>query len=79
MMRTGNAPKKATSLSLDTALIAEAKQLGIGLSAAAEAGLRSAINDAKAFAWQSENAEALESSNEWIEQHGLPLAPHRQF
>jgi post-segregation antitoxin (ccd killing protein) len=29
--------------------------------------------------WLSENGAALESSNEFVAAHGLPLAKHRQF
>ena len=71
--------KKPTNLSLDTALLAEAKGLKINLSKAAEIGLRQAVAEAKAQAWKLENAPALESSNQWVEKHGLPLGRYRQF
>ncbi len=29
--------------------------------------------------WIAMNAGALASSNAYVEKHGLPLAPHRQF
>jgi len=29
--------------------------------------------------WQEENAEAINSWNEWIEKNGLPLAKYRPF
>ncbi len=29
--------------------------------------------------WLAENKEAIQSSNAWVETHGLPLAKHRQF
>jgi antitoxin CcdA len=29
--------------------------------------------------WLRENAEALESSNEFVRKHGLPLEKYRQF
>ena len=29
--------------------------------------------------WREENAEALKSSNAYVETHGLPLAKYRQF
>ena len=29
--------------------------------------------------WIEENAEAIRSSNEYVEKHGLPLAKYRQF
>jgi hypothetical protein len=30
-------------------------------------------------AWLKENRAAIESSNAWVEQHGLSLAEYRQF
>lgn len=71
--------RKPTNLSLDRAILSEARTLGVNLSQAAEAGLRDAIRDAKAAAWTRENAQALASSNEWVDRHGLPLARHRLF
>jgi len=38
-----------------------------------------AANKQQAQRWQSENREALESSNAFVEQNGLPLAKFRQF
>jgi antitoxin CcdA len=29
--------------------------------------------------WLEENAEAIESMNEWVEKNGLPLAKYRMF
>ncbi len=29
--------------------------------------------------WREENREAIESSNKWVEEHGLPYAEYRQF
>jgi antitoxin CcdA len=73
------ARRKATNLSLETELVREAQALGINVSRAAEAGLRQAVRTARAAAWQRENAEAIESSNAWVEANGLPLERYRQF
>jgi antitoxin CcdA len=72
-------PRKATNLSLDPVLLAEARALGLNVSRAAEAGLAAAVRAARTEAWRRENAAALASSNAFAETHGLPLAPHRQF
>ncbi|MCC8393776.1 type II toxin-antitoxin system CcdA family antitoxin [Paraburkholderia sp. MMS20-SJTR3] len=72
-------PKKATNVSLAESLLAEAKELGINVSQAAEAGLAKAVSDARAEAWLVENREAIESSNAYVEKHGLPLAKYRMF
>ena len=71
--------RKATNLSIDPDLIEEAKALGVNASRAAEAGVREAVRAAKSEAWLRENAEAIASSNAWVEKNGLPLAKYRQF
>lgn len=78
-MRVQSAPKKPTNLSLDQGLLREARSFGVNLSQAAEVGVRQAVQEAKAAAWKRENAKALESSNEWVDQHGLPLEKFRPF
>ncbi|UAB91261.1 type II toxin-antitoxin system CcdA family antitoxin (plasmid) [Ruegeria sp. SCSIO 43209] len=72
-------PRKPTNLSLDSALLTEARALNVNLSRAAEEGLRAAVAAAKAAQWRAENAEALLSSNSYVERHGLPLDRFRQF
>ena len=71
--------RKPTNLSLDSALLNEAKGLGINVSRSAEAGIAEAVKLCKQENWLKENAEALESSNAYVEANGLPLARHRQF
>ncbi|NOD64806.1 MULTISPECIES: type II toxin-antitoxin system CcdA family antitoxin [unclassified Ruegeria] len=71
--------RKPTNLSLDSALLAEAKALKVNLSRAAEEGVRAAVATAKSELWKSENAAALRSSNSYVEQNGLPLESFRQF
>lgn len=72
-------PRKPTNLSMDAALLSEAKALKVNLSRAAEEGVRHAVAAAKAAQWKAENADALESSNAYVEKHGLPLDTFRQF
>lgn len=71
--------RKATNLSLDQALLAEARELGVNVSRAAEDGLRNAVRKARAEAWRRDNADAIASSNAWVKVHGLPLERFRQF
>ncbi|WP_170551177.1 MULTISPECIES: type II toxin-antitoxin system CcdA family antitoxin [Ruegeria] len=71
--------RRPTNLSLDSALLSEAKALKVNLSRAAEEGVRIAVAEAKAEQWKAENADALKSSNAYVEQHGLPLDSFRQF
>ena len=71
--------RKATNITLEEALLAEAKSLQINISKAAEAGVARAIAEKRAELWLQDNQAALESSNAYVEQHGLPLARYRGF
>lgn len=74
-----NPPRRATNVSLGASLLVQAKALNINISQAAEAGLARAVAEKQAELWVEANRAALESSNAYVEQHGLPLARHRQF
>lgn len=71
--------KKPTNLSISSELLAEAKELNVNLSRAAESGVKSAVQAAKAKKWMNDNRAALESSNAYIEKYGLPLDQFRPF
>lgn len=65
--------RKPTNLSLDSALLAQARALDVNLSRAAESGIKAEVAKAAKAAWQAENRAALESSNAHVEENGLPL------
>jgi antitoxin CcdA len=71
--------REAANMSINAALLADARALDINVSRAAEMGIAEAVKAEKGRRWREENREALESSNAWVEQHGLPLAKYRQF
>jgi len=71
--------KKRTNLSIQLHLIAEAKELGINISASAEHGIAQAIASEKKRRWLQENNSALSSSNLYVEENGLPLSKYRLF
>lgn len=75
----GGGPRRATNVSISAELLAEARRLEINISRAAEQGLARMVAERKAEIWLAENKGALESSNAYVEQHGLPLARHRGF
>jgi antitoxin CcdA len=68
-----------TNVSLDAALVAEARELGVNISKASLAGLEMAVAKARRERWLQENAAALECWNDYVEAHGLPLSGLRQF
>lgn len=72
-------PKESINLRLPVGLVAEARALGIDVSEAAESAVAAAVAARRRELWLAENAEALESSNSFVEQHGLPLSRLRNF
>jgi antitoxin CcdA len=73
------APKRATNVSLNSDLLAQAKALGLNVSQACERGLATQIAEFQERRWLTENREALASSNAFVEAHGLPLAGKRPY
>jgi antitoxin CcdA len=71
--------RKATNLTLDSALLEEARALKLNVSRAAEVGIAEAVKAEKSRLWQRENAEAIESANAWLDTNGLPLKDQRLF
>ncbi|WP_321945346.1 type II toxin-antitoxin system CcdA family antitoxin [Paraburkholderia sp. J10-1] len=72
-------PKEATEVFLSEALLSEARDLGVDITQAAEAGLVKAVSDKRAELWLKANAEAIAYYNAYVEQHGLPLDEFRMF
>lgn len=72
-------PRRSTNLTLDADLLREARALQVNLSRAAEDGIRLAVERTRAEVWLAENREALDSSNSYVDAHGLPLANLRPF
>ena len=73
------ASRRPTNVSINEALLTEARILDVNISRAAESGLARAIAERRTELWLSENRAALESSNAYVEQNGLPLAKYRSF
>ena len=78
-MAHAQAPKRATNISLAESLLAEAKQLRINISQAAEAGVARAVAEKRAELWVPENQKAFECWNAYVEKNGLPLGQYRSF
>jgi antitoxin CcdA len=71
--------RRATNVSLDSAHLAEARELGINVSQACERGLVATLAEERAKRWKEEHRQAMESWNRYVEQHGLPLEEYRLF
>lgn len=77
--RIATGKRKPVNLSIDELVLADARALGINLSQACEIALKQSVAGERKRRWVAENFEALQSSNEWVEKHGLPLAKYRMF
>ena len=62
--------KKATNLSADPGLLAEARDYGINLSRVFQTALVAEVKAERARRWLEGNREAIESYNRNIEEHG---------
>jgi antitoxin CcdA len=71
--------KRATNITVDAALLAAARALKVNVSQASEEGLARAVAERQAQNWLQANQAALESSNDYVAKHGLPLARFRNF
>jgi antitoxin CcdA len=71
--------RRPTNVSLPAELIQEARDLDINISQACEKGLAADVKKAREDKWIAENWEAIQSSNAYVEKHGLPLAKYRMF
>ena len=79
MKTTAPVTRKATNITVDVGLLARAKALNINISQASEQGLARAVAARHAELWLQANRTALDSSNAFVEQQGLPLARYRNF
>ena len=77
--RPRKSARRATNVSLDSAHLAEARELGINISQACERGLVETLAEERARRWKEENREAMEGWNRYVEEHGLPLEDLRLF
>lgn len=71
--------RRSINLSIASAAIDEAKALRINLSRLCERALKAEIAAVRDARWLEENLLAIEATNKWVEEHGLPLSEHRQF
>lgn len=78
-VRSSDSPRRATNVSLAADTVAAAKELGINVSQACEAGLAAAVKKERERRWKEEHWEAIQANNAWVEKNGLPLEKYRLF
>lgn len=71
--------RRSTSLTLSRSLLDEARELGVNVSRAAEAGVAAAVRAERVRRWHEENAGAIADYNRLIDAQGVPLSRFRKF
>ncbi|RZF65610.1 post-segregation antitoxin CcdA [Sphingomonas populi] len=71
--------RRPVNLSLDEAVVAEARSYGISLSRTSEEAIAAAVKTERERRWKEENRAAIEGWNVWLEENGLPYADLRLF
>ena len=71
--------KKATNLTLNTEVLAEAKKLGINISKVCDAFLESLVRQEMERFWKLEYAKFISEYNQITDEEGLPLDKWRTF
>ena len=74
-IRTGK--RKAVNVTLDTGVVAAAREAGLNLSRVTEDALRLAVKQEEDRRWKERNRGAMEAWNDWLEQNGMPYADLR--
>jgi len=65
------APKKPTNVSINSDLLAQAKELKINLSATLENALTDLVNAKQQELWKQKNKAAIEAYNQLVEENGV--------
>lgn len=66
----GPPPKRSVNVSLESALVDEARALSIPLSATLDAALRVRVKQERDRRWQLEHREWIEDYNAFVAEHG---------
>ena len=74
-----NASKKTVNLSIDAALLREARERDINLSATLERALSNALRQQRRERWLAENRPGIAAYNEQVEAHGVFADTLRTF
>ena len=77
--RSSSPPSKNRQPELEKQSLNKSREMKIRLSREAETGIMKAIAEKRAAIWQKENEKAIESSNAYVEKHGLPPEIYRMF
>jgi len=71
--------KKTVSVTLEPALLRQAREAGINLSATLASALRHEIRESESERWKRTNRKAIQELNRITDEHGLLSDDYRTF
>ena len=79
MLYDKNAPKKATNLTVNADLLAQARSMNINISSVLEAALIETLKRKKRSEWLRENEDSIQAYNAVVDQNGVFSDGNRTF
>jgi len=70
-MNRSTALKKPTNVSINSELLADAREFGLNLSAELEERLTETVRKRRAEQWLRDNREAIQAYNKFVEENGI--------
>jgi antitoxin CcdA len=70
-MNRSTALKKPTNVSINSELLADAREFGLNLSAELEERLTETVRKRRAEQWMRDNREAIQAYNKFVEENGI--------
>ena len=71
--------RRPVNLSLDTGIVAAAREAGLNLSQISEEAIRAATKAEQERRWKEDNRPAIEAWDRWYEENGHPLEKHKAW
>ena len=79
MLKFENAPKKATNLSLNTSVLAAAREMGLNISQTVDTLLAEEVKRRYWEKWNEDNKDAIAAYNARVASQGIWGAQYRTF
>lgn len=79
MLYDKNAPRKATNLTVNADLLAQARSMNINISSVLEAALIETLKKEKRSEWLRENEDSIQAYNAVVDQNGVFSDGNRTF
>ncbi|PZU80089.1 MAG: post-segregation antitoxin CcdA [Sphingomonas sp.] len=79
ILEAGKPKRRSVNLSLDTGIVAAAREAGLNLSQISEDAIRRATKVEQERRWREQNRPAVDAWSRWYEQNGHPLERYKAW